>query len=321
MIMQKYVLKSYPTFFGFFSSLKKHTIRNARTNWILNLARETKYMGNDLLTKYLQDIDKEGQISQREEVELVRDFRKGNFSALHSLVKANLRFVIYIAKQYQYLGLSLSDLISEGNIGLIKAAERFNETKGNKFITYAVYWIRESIMQGIYENARLVRYPKSKIVSDKKIKESLEKSEQLNDIESSQSTVLFSSDLYTPLEVHAANEENQIIHSDSLFSTSDIDPLVNELLDTDSFSPDRYILADSVRDELKRALKKLTHLESNVIERYYGLNGFPSQTLEEIGKEYKMTRERIRQIKESGLKKLKQNRFKAILEQLLEESA
>lgn len=273
-------------------------------------------MEDNLIIKYLRDIDNEKQISQAEEIELARDFRNGNLDALQRLVKANLRFVIYIAKQYQYMGLSLSDVISEGNLGLIKAAERFDETKGYKFITYAVYWIRESIMQAIYENARLIRYPKNQILSGKKIRKSFEKIEQFNFFEPSDNSILSSFDSIIAMGTDVTMVEEQNIYPDIFFGSSEKD-----LFEMDSFSPDRFLLVDSMRDDLNRALSRLSRLESNVIERYYGLNDFFPHTLEEIGKEYNMTRERIRQIKESGLKKLKQKKFINILKQLFEESA
>ena len=262
-------------------------------------------MEDNLIIKYLRDIDNEKQISQAEEIELARDFRNGNLDALQRLVKANLRFVIYIAKQYQYMGLSLSDVISEGNLGLIKAAERFDETKGYKFITYAVYWIRESIMQAIYENARLIRYPKNQILSGKKIRKSFEKIEQFNFFEPSDNSILSSFDSIIAMGTDVTMVEEQNIYPDIFFGSSEKD----------------LLLIDSIRDDLNRALSRLSRLESNVIERYYGLNDFFPHTLEEIGKEYNMTRERIRQIKESGLKKLKQKKFINILKQLFEESA
>jgi len=278
-------------------------------------------MEDNLLIKYLNDIDKEGQISQMEEIELTRDFRNGNFDALQRLVKANLRFVIYVAKQYQYLGLSLSDLISEGNIGLIKAAERFDETRGNKFITYAVYWIRESILQALNENASFIRYPRNQISSRKKIRETFEQFEEYYSNEPSDNKISSSSASLHFLETDKGDVENHIGYPGSSFESSEKDLMDDNLCDNNSFCPEKYLLEDSFKSELKRALKILTHRESSVIELYYGLNGTSPHTLEEIGKEFSMTRERVRQIKENGLKRLKHEKFMTVLKQLYEESA
>jgi RNA polymerase primary sigma factor len=259
------------------------------------------------LDKYLQDISKVGLITVDEEIDLAIKIRGGDKEALEKLTKANLRFVVSVAKQYQNQGLTLPDLINEGNIGLIKAAQRFDETRGFKFISYAVWWIRQSIMQAVAEQARIVRLPLNRIGSISKINKTFSQLEQLYEREPTSEEV---ADL---LDITCAEVNDSIKISGKHFSmdapmSSDEDS--NSMLDVMQdeeilYNPDNYLMHESLRNEIERSLSSLTYREAEVVRLYYGINCKAPLTLEEIGEEFELTRERVRQIKEKAIRRLK----------------
>lgn len=259
------------------------------------------------LDKYLQDISKVGLVTAEEEAELAKLIREGDKAALEKLTKANLRFVVSVAKQYQNQGLNLSDLINEGNIGLIKAAERFDETRGFKFISYAVWWIRQSIMQAIAEQARIVRLPLNKIGSITKINRTFSKLEQLHEREPSVYEVA------EMLQITSAEVKDSLTISGRHISVDaplSADEESNTMLDVltekdGMLNPDRKLMTESLRNEIERSLSTLSYREAEVLRLYFGINCKSPLTLEEIGEEFELTRERVRQIKEKALRKLK----------------
>ncbi len=259
------------------------------------------------LDKYLQDISRIDLVSAEEEAELAKLIRQGDKNALEKLTKSNLRFVVSVAKQYQNQGLNLSDLINEGNIGLIKAAERFDETRGFKFISYAVWWIRQSIMQAIAEQARIVRLPLNKIGNITKINRTFSQLEQIHEREPSVDEVA------ELLEITVAEVKDSLSISGKHISVDA--PLSNEeesntILDIlvekeGMLNPDKELMTQSLRNEIERSFTTLSYREAEVLRLYYGINCKTSQTLEEIGEQFELTRERVRQIKEKALRKLK----------------
>lgn len=269
------------------------------------------------LDKYLHEIGKVELISAEEEVELARRIRKGDSQAMEKLIKANLRFVVSVSKQYQNQGLSLPDLINEGNLGLIKAAQRFDETRGFKFISYAVWWIRQSILQALAEQSRIVRLPLNKIGSINKINKTFAELEQKFEREP---TVL---EIAKVLEI-APEDVKDAIRSSGRHVSMDAPLLDGEdgnmydvLLNADTPSPDKGLLNDSLRKEIERALSTLTYREASIVRLYFGLNGKHPHTLEEIGEEFSLTRERVRQIKEKAIKRLKHTSRSKILKSYL----
>jgi RNA polymerase primary sigma factor len=259
------------------------------------------------LDKYLQDISKEGLITAEEEAELAKLIREGDKIALEKLTKANLRFVVSVAKQYQNQGLNLSDLINEGNIGLIKAAQRFDETRGFKFISYAVWWIRQSIMQAIAEQARIVRLPLNKIGNITKINRTFAELEQLHEREPSADEVA------EVLEITSAEVKDSLKISGRHISVDaplSSDAESNTMLDVMSekegvLNPDKALMIESLRNEIERSFSTLSFREAEILRLYFGINCKAPLTLEEIGEEFTLTRERVRQIKEKALRKLK----------------
>jgi RNA polymerase primary sigma factor len=270
------------------------------------------------LDKYLQEIGKVDLISSEEEVELARRIKDGDEKALDKLVKANLRFVVSVAKQYQNQGLSLPDLINEGNLGLIRAAQRFDETRGFKFISYAVWWIRQSILQSLAEQARIVRLPLNKIGSLNKINRALNKLEQDFEREPTPEEVAKELDI-SPKEVKEALRNNirQTSMDAPLQNDDESSNMYEVLTSDDSPKPDDELLRNSLRNEIDRALETLTPREANIIKLYYGLNGKPPFTLEEIGQEFDLTRERVRQIKEKAIRQLKLRTRSQVLKKYL----
>lgn len=269
------------------------------------------------LDKYLYEIGKVDLISAEEEVELARRIKKGDSQAMEKLIKANLRFVVSVSKQYQNQGLSLPDLINEGNLGLIKAAQRFDETRGFKFISYAVWWIRQSILQALAEQARIVRLPLNKIGSINKINKTYAELEQKFEREP---TVM---EIAKVLEI-APEDVKEAIRSSGRHVSMDAPLLDGEdgnmydvLLNDDTPGPDKGLLNDSLRKEIERALSTLTYREASIIRLYFGLNGKHPHTLEEIGEEFNLTRERVRQIKEKAIKRLKHTSRSKILKSYL----
>jgi RNA polymerase primary sigma factor len=257
------------------------------------------------LDKYLHEIGKEELINAEKEVELARLIKQGDHVALNKLISANLRFVVSVSKQYQNQGLSLPDLINEGNLGLIKAAQRFDETRGFKFISYAVWWIRQSILQALAEQARIVRLPLNKIGSINRINRTFAALEQQFEREPSVNEIAQVLEMAPNDVKESLKSSNRHLSMDAPLNTDEEGTLYDVLLSKDSPAPDKGLLTDSLRKEIERALSTLTYREGNVIRFYYGLNGNTPQTLEEIGEALKLTRERVRQIKEKAIKRLK----------------
>jgi RNA polymerase primary sigma factor len=257
------------------------------------------------LDKYLHEIGKVDLITAEEEVELARRIKNGDDKALEKLIKANLRFVVSVSKQYQNQGLSLPDLINEGNLGLIKAAQRFDETRGFKFISYAVWWIRQSILQALAEQARIVRLPLNKIGSINKINKTLSELEQKFEREPSVQEVACTLELAPDDVKESLKTAGRHVSMDAPLQQGEEGNMYEVMLNKDTPSPDKGLLTDSLRKEIERVLSTLTFREANIIRLYFGLNGKHPHTLEEIGEVFNLTRERVRQIKEKAIKRLK----------------
>jgi len=269
------------------------------------------------LDKYLHEIGKVELISADEEVELARRIKQGDQEALEKLIKANLRFVVSVSKQYQNQGLSLPDLINEGNLGLIKAAQRFDETRGFKFISYAVWWIRQSILQALAEQARIVRLPLNKIGSINKINKTLSELEQKFEREPSEIEVAHVLEVAPDDVKDSIRSSGRHVSMDAPLAQGEENNMYDVLASIDMPSPDRELLNESLRREIERALSTLTYREANIIRLYFGLNGKHPHTLEEIGEEFNLTRERVRQIKEKAIKRLKHTSRSKILKTYL----
>src|SRR5690554_3933624 len=269
------------------------------------------------LDKYLQEIGREELITVEEEVELAQAIKKGDRRALEKLTRANLRFVVSVAKQYQNQGLSLPDLINKGNLGLIKAAQRFDETRGFKFISYAVWWIRQSILQALAEQARIVRLPLNKIGSINKVNNTFARLEQEFQREPTPYEIADILDI-APKEVkEALKVSSRHVSMDAPLKQDEENTLYDVLLSSDASSPDGELLDDSLRREIERSLSTLSTREADIVKLYYGLNGEPPYSLEEIGKLFNLTRERVRQIKEKAIKRLKHTYRSKILRSYL----
>ncbi len=268
------------------------------------------------LDKYLQEIGKEELVTVEEEVELAQRIKKGDRKALEKLTRANLRFVVSVAKQYQNQGLSLPDLINEGNVGLIKAAEKFDETRGFKFISYAVWWIRQSILQAIAEQSRIVRLPLNQIGSVNKINKVLNKFEQENERRPSIEEISEEVDLPEDKVDDALKVNTRHVSVDAPFAEGDDNSLLDVLVNNDAPMADKSLVLESLRAEINTALKDLNERERNVIEAFFGINQ-PEMTLEEIGAKYGLTRERVRQIKEKAIRRLRNSTKNKILKAYL----
>ena len=268
------------------------------------------------MDKYLQEIGHEELLSVDEEVELAQKIKKGDRKALERLTKANLRFVVSVAKQYQNQGLSLPDLINEGNVGLIKAAEKFDETRGFKFISYAVWWIRQSILQAIAEQSRIVRLPLNQVGSVNKINKVLNKFEQENERRASIDEIAERVDLPEDKIADAMKINGRHISMDAPFTEGEDGSLIDVMPNNDSPEPDNMLVMESLREEIKRALQTLNERERKVIEAFFGIDQ-PEKTLEEIGTEYGLTRERVRQIKEKAIRRLRHNTQNKMLKTFL----
>lgn len=264
------------------------------------------------LDKYLQEIGREDLISVEDEVELAGRIRQGDRAALEKLTKANLRFVVSVAKQYQNQGLSLPDLINEGNLGLIKAAEKFDETRGFKFISYAVWWIRQSILQALAEQARIVRLPLNQVGSINKINKTLQHFEQEHERRPSVEELAEILDMPVEKIAETMKMSGRHISMDAPFVEGEDNSLIDVMPNEDSPNADRGLINESLTKEIDRALATLTEREAKILRQFFGL-GVQEKTLEEIGEELHLTRERVRQIKEKAIKKLKQNSRSHIL--------
>lgn len=257
------------------------------------------------LDKYLQEIGKVDLITAEEEVELAQRIREGDQIALEKLTKANLRFVVSVAKQYQNQGLSLPDLINEGNLGLIKAAQRFDETRGFKFISYAVWWIRQSILQALAEQSRIVRLPLNKIGSINKINKAFASIEQEEERTPSASEIASFLDMSETDVKESQRNSGRHVSMDAPLVEGEDSNLYDVLRSGESPNPDRELMNASLSIEIERALETLTPREADVIRLYFGLESKQSLTLEEIGERFDLTRERVRQIKEKAIRRLK----------------
>ena len=268
------------------------------------------------LDKYLQEIGKEDLITVEEEVELAQRIRKGDQKALEKLTRANLRFVVSVAKQYQNQGLSLPDLINEGNLGLIKAAEKFDETRGFKFISYAVWWIRQSILQALAEQSRIVRLPLNQVGSLNKINKAFSRFEQENERRPSPEELADSLDLPAEKVADTLRVSGRHISVDAPFVEGEDNSLLDVLVNDDSPIADRTLINESLSTEEERALSTLTERERDIIKLFFGINT-QEMTLEEIGEKFGLTRERVRQIKEKAIRRLRHSSRSKLLKTYL----
>jgi RNA polymerase primary sigma factor len=292
------------------------TKNNITTMRQLKITKSITNRESAALEKYLQEISKETMISAEEEVELAQRIKKGDTKALERLTKANLRFVVSVAKQYQNQGLSLPDLINEGNLGLLKAAERFDETRGFKFISYAVWWIRQSILQAISEQSRIVRLPLNQVGSVNKINREINRFEQLNERRPSVDEIAEKVDLPQDKIDEAMAINGHQISVDAPFVEGEDNSLLDVMANNDAPMADNLLVMESLKAEIQTALSALNERERNVVEASYGINQ-PELTLEEIGSKFGLTRERVRQIKEKAIRKLRNSKTNKFLKTYL----
>ncbi|WP_027003209.1 sigma-70 family RNA polymerase sigma factor [Hugenholtzia roseola] len=279
----------------------------------LKISKQITNRESQSLDKYLQEIGKVDLLSPDEEVELAKRIREGDQVALEKLTKANLRFVVSVAKQYQNQGLSLGDLINEGNLGLIKAAQRFDETRGFKFISYAVWWIRQSILQALAEQSRIVRLPLNRVGSLNKISKTFSELEQRYEREPSPEELAEALEITAAEVIDTLKISGRHVSMDAPFVQGEDNTLLDVLENNLEEKPDSGLMNDSLRREVQRALSTLTPREADVITYYFGLNGEHPMTLEEIGEKFNLTRERVRQIKEKAIRRLRHtSRSKAL---------
>lgn len=279
----------------------------------LKISKQITNRESQSLDKYLQEIGKVDLLTPDEEVELAKRIRSGDQLALEKLTKANLRFVVSVAKQYQNQGLSLGDLINEGNLGLIKAAQRFDETRGFKFISYAVWWIRQSILQALAEQSRIVRLPLNRVGALNKISKTFSELEQKYEREPSPDELAEQLEVTINEVVETMKISGRHVSMDAPFVQGEENNLYDVLEDNSEEKPDDGLMNDSLRREVQRALSTLTKRESDVVTLYFGLNKHQAMTLEEIGEKFNLTRERVRQIKEKAIRRLRHtSRSKAL---------
>ena len=282
----------------------------------LKITRSITNRESEALEKYLSEIGKEDLLSSEKEVELAQRIRHGDKEALEQLTKANLRFVVSVAKQYQNQGLALSDLINEGNLGLIKAAEKFDETRGFKFISYAVWWIRQSILQAIAEQSRIVRLPLNQVGSMNKISQLSNKFEQENERRPSADEISEQIDMPQDKIDEVLQIGGRHVSMDAPFVDGEDNSLLDVLVNDDAPMADIELVRESLRQEIANALQALNERERNIITACYGI-GQPELTLEEIGNKFGLTRERVRQIKEKAIRRLRNNTKNKILKAYL----
>ena len=269
------------------------------------------------LDKYLQEIGKVELITAEEEVQLAQRIKQGDRAALEKLTKANLRFVVSVSKQYQNQGLSLPDLINEGNLGLIKAAQRFDETRGFKFISYAVWWIRQSILQALAEQSRIVRLPLNKIGAINKINKAYAKLEQENEREPGSDEIAGLLEISENEVRDSMRNSGRHVSMDAPLIQDEDNTMYDVLRSDEGITPETGLLYESLRTEIDRAIATLTPREADVIRLYFGLGGTHPYTLEEIGEKFDLTRERVRQIKEKAIRRLKHTSRSKILQTYL----
>lgn len=270
----------------------------------LKITKQVTNRDTPSLDKYLQEIGRVDLISPEDEVILARRIKSGDANALRKLVKANLRFVVSVAKQYQNQGMSLPDLINEGNLGLMKAAQRFDETRGFKFISYAVWWIRQAILQALAEQARIVRLPVNKIGSINRINRAFARLEQEYEREPSSQEIADMLEMFPEDVKEALKTNGRTVSMDAPISSEEDNTMYDVLQSNDTPSPDRNLINESLAYEIERALSTLSSRESKVLKLYFGLGMKHPFTLEEIGEELCLTRERVRQIKEKAIKRI-----------------
>jgi RNA polymerase primary sigma factor len=283
----------------------------------LKISKQITNRESQSLDKYLQEIGKVDLLTPDEEVTLAQKIKQGDQIALEKLTKANLRFVVSVAKQYQNQGLSLGDLINEGNLGLIKAAQRFDETRGFKFISYAVWWIRQSILQALAEQSRIVRLPLNKIGSINKINKMYAFLEQENERPPSPEEIAKKLDMTVNDVKESMKNSGRHVSMDAPLIEGEDSNLYDVLNSGESPNPDRKLLHESLRIEINRALETLTPREADVVKLYFGLGEHQPMTLEEIGETFDLTRERVRQIKEKAIRRLKHTSRSRILKTYL----
>ena len=271
----------------------------------LKIAKQVTNRETASLDKYLQEIGRVELITAEEEVILAQKIKQGDRQALEKLTKANLRFVVSVSKQYQNQGLSLPDLINEGNLGLIKAAQRFDETRGFKFISYAVWWIRQSILQALAEQSRIVRLPLNKIGSINKINKAYAQLEQEFERTPNAEEIANLLDISENEVKESMKNSGRHVSMDAPLIQDEENTMYDVLRNDDTPTPETGLIYDSLRKEIERAISTLTQREADVIRLYFGLNGKHPMTLEEIGEKFELTRERVRQIKEKAIRRLK----------------
>lgn len=269
------------------------------------------------LDKYLQEIGKVDLITAEQEVELARRIKQGDRIALEKLTKANLRFVVSVSKQYQNQGLSLPDLINEGNLGLIKAAQRFDETRGFKFISYAVWWIRQSILQALAEQSRIVRLPLNKIGSINKINKASARLEQSFEREPNSKEIASELEMTENEVKESQRNAGRHVSMDAPLIQDEDNTMYDVLRSNEAITPETGLLYESLRKEIDRAVQTLTQREADVVKLYFGLGAGHPMTLEEIGEKFDLTRERVRQIKEKAIRRLKHTSRSKILKSYL----
>ncbi|KXB35441.1 RNA polymerase sigma factor RpoD family protein [Bacteroidales bacterium KA00251] len=273
----------------------------------LKISRSITNRESASLDKFLQEIGRESLISVDEEVELAAAIKKGDEQALSKLVRSNLRFVVSVAKQYQNQGLSLPDLINEGNIGLIKAAKKFDEKKGFKFISYAVWWIRQSILQALAEQSRIVRLPLNQVGSQAKIKKAAEIFEQEHERKPSAAELAIILEENEDRISLTLKTYGKHVSIDAPFVEGEDNNLLDVLVNEDAPSADKDLMTSSLITEINRALSTLPDRDAEIVRMFFGIGEYPEMTLEEIGTKYGLTRERVRQIKEKAIRKLRQD--------------
>ncbi|WP_019038705.1 sigma-70 family RNA polymerase sigma factor [Psychroflexus tropicus] len=284
----------------------------------LKITKQVTNRESKSLDKYLQDISKVDLITAEEEVELAQRIREGDQVALEKLTNANLRFVVSVAKQYQNQGLKLPDLINEGNVGLVKAAKRFDETRGFKFISYAVWWIRQSILQALAEQSRVVRLPLNKIGVINKINKTFSHLEQVNERPPSAIEIAKELDMSESQVKVALKNSGRHLSMDAPFKEGENDSNLYDVLSSgESPTPDDQLMRDSLSIEINRALETLSQREADVIRLNYGIGNQPAMTLQEIGDTFDLSRERVRQIREKGIRRLKHQSKNKMLKKYL----
>jgi len=284
----------------------------------LKIIKQITNRDNLSLDKYLQEIGKVKMITAEEEVDLARRIHDGDLNARDRLINANLRFVVSVSKQYQNKGMSLPDMINEGNLGLIKAAERFDETRGFKFISYAVWWIRQHIMVALVEQTRIVRLPLNRYGHINKLKRAINVLEQKFEREPTIFEITQALEFDPNVVIEAIQNAGRYISMDAPLAQDEEGNMYDVLLNEDISSPDQELLTDSLRKEIERVLNTLTQREANIIRLFFGLNGKHARTLDEIGQKYNLSRERVRQIKERAIKRLKHTSKNKVLKTYLD---